>query len=361
MGTRRYVAAVLLLLSWSNAFVALAQSTRRAPERSGRAAPASYTNPVLDADFPDPTVMRAADGLYYAYGTQTEREGRTINIQVARSKDLVTWEHLGDALPVKPKWASETQNFWAPDVSLRGDTYYLYYSAEPNSKDGLCLAVATSKSPAGPFADSGRPMKCGEGFVNIDPMAFDDPKTGKRLLYWGSGFKAIKAQELAPDRLGFLPGSEPIDLVSPSQSAPYEKLVEGAWVVERSGTYYLYYSGDNCCGPKASYAVMVARSKSATGPFEKLGAATGAASSVILAGDASWVAPGHNSVVRDADGQEWIFYHAIDPKNRLARPGAKEEDTRRVMLVDRIVYRDGWPRVERAVPSRAPQRRPRAR
>jgi len=29
--------------------------------------PAAYRNPVLDADFPDPTVIRAADGLYYVY------------------------------------------------------------------------------------------------------------------------------------------------------------------------------------------------------------------------------------------------------------------------------------------------------
>jgi arabinan endo-1,5-alpha-L-arabinosidase len=32
----------------------------------------TYANPVLDADFPDPTVLRASDGFYYAYATQTE-------------------------------------------------------------------------------------------------------------------------------------------------------------------------------------------------------------------------------------------------------------------------------------------------
>src|SRR6478672_6429581 len=61
-----------------------------------------YTNPVLDADFPDPAVILAPDGYYYAYATQTLREGHWINIQVARSADLVHWDHLGDALPEKP-------------------------------------------------------------------------------------------------------------------------------------------------------------------------------------------------------------------------------------------------------------------
>ena len=44
-----------------------------------------YINPVLDADFPDPVVILAPDGFYYAYATQTLSDGEWINIQVARS------------------------------------------------------------------------------------------------------------------------------------------------------------------------------------------------------------------------------------------------------------------------------------
>ncbi len=124
-------------------------------------APATYTNPVYDTDFPDPTVIRASDGYYYAYATQSVVGDKTLNIQVARSSDLVHWEHLGDALPTKPAWADQTQKFWAPHVSEHGDTFYMYYSADPNTLTGLCLAVATSKSARGPFTDSGQPLKCG--------------------------------------------------------------------------------------------------------------------------------------------------------------------------------------------------------
>src|SRR5215213_6431658 len=249
------------------------------------ARPTTYVNPVFNADFPDPTVMRAGDGWYYAYATQTIVGGKTLNIQVARSRDLVSWEHLGDALPTKPAWANQTQKFWAPHVSRFGDTYYRYYSADPNTLTGLCLAVATSKSPRGPFTDSGKPLKCGESFINIDPMAFDDPRTGKRLLYWWSGFQSIRVQELAPDRLSFMPGSQPVELVAPIRDenpANYQRLIEGAWVTLRDGYYYLFFSGDNCCGDKAHYAVMVARSRSATGPFETLAQATGKSNSAIL-------------------------------------------------------------------------------
>jgi arabinan endo-1,5-alpha-L-arabinosidase len=323
--------------------------------------PAStYLNPVFDTDFPDPTVVRASDGYYYAYATQGMAGDRTLNIQVARSQDLVNWQHLGDALPVKPAWADKTQKFWAPHVSRHGDIYYMYYSADPNTLTGLCLAVATARSPAGPFTDIGKPLKCGESFVNIDPMSFDDPATGKRLLYWGSGFQAIRVQELAPDRTSFMSGSQPVDLVQPIKDENpdnYQRLIEGAWVVRRGPYYYLFYSGDNCCGDKAHYAVMVARSRSATGPFETLAQATGKRNSVILERNQRFIAPGHNSIVTDDAGQDWIFYHAIDSRQRLLKGSiGGDRDVRRIMLMDRVSYRNGWPQIEGATPST--ERRP---
>ena len=326
-------------------------------------APSTFSNPVLDADFPDPTVIRAPDGYYYGYATQTQRDGRWINLQVARSADLVTWRHLGDALPVRPTWASRTQDFWAPHVHHADGRYYLYYSAKPDAaltdeKRGLCLAVATASEPQGPFVDTGHPMKCGEGFVNIDPMTFDDPATGKRLFYWGSGFEPIRVQELAPDRMSFAPGSKAVDLlriVKSDNPNEYQKLVEGAWVVLRDGWYYLFYSGDNCCGPKAHYAVMIARSRSATGPFEI------APKKVILQARGHWFAPGHNSVITDDAGRDWMVYHAVDTRRPREKP-TDEVNTRRVMLIDRIEWRGGWPIVDgpsatlRTAPSVRPKR-----
>lgn len=334
----------------------------------GSHATATYANPVLDSDFPDPAVLKAADGFYYAYATQGGGKGTMHNIQVARSRNLVEWKRLRDALPAKPRWASKTQDFWAPHVHEHRGRYYLYYSAKPDAAltdetRGLCLAVATAPSPKGPFTDSGRPLQCGPGFVNIDPMAFDDPATGKRLLYWGSGFGPIKVQELGADRISFASGSVPVDLIHTVKSedpAEYQRLIEGAWVLRREGWYYLFYSGDNCCGPKAHYAALVARSRSATGPFKTLAAATGAANSVILEQRGIWVAPGHNSVINDARGTLWIVYHAVDSR----RPRSKVTDdmnTRRVMLIDPLVWKDGWPRVEGGGPSTGFRLRPRWR
>jgi arabinan endo-1,5-alpha-L-arabinosidase len=312
----------------------------------------TFRNPVIDADFPDPAVIKSADGSYYVYATQGGAPQR--NIQVARSADLASWQMLGDAMPVKPSWASKTQDFWAPDAMAMSGRYYLYFSAKPdaaltNDKLGLCLGVATSARPEGPFVDSGKPLQCGPGFVNIDPFAFDDPVSGKKLLYWGSGFAPIKVQELADDRMGFAPGSKPIDLIAPDKTdSPdnYRRLVEGAWVVRRGGYYYLFFSGDNCCGDKAHYAVMVARSKSATGPFETRTKPL----DLVVHGNAKWIAPGHNSVVQDSRGQDWILYHGVDAAQPRSKP-SDDVNSRRVMLMDRLNWVDGWPEVAGRVPS----------
>jgi arabinan endo-1,5-alpha-L-arabinosidase len=318
--------------------------------------PTTYANPVIDADFPDPAVVRSPDGSFYVYATQGGDPIR--NIQAARSADLVRWQQLGDVLPVKPSWARRTQDFWAPDIYRRGERWYLFYSAKPDAamsdtKRGLCLAAATATRPEGPFTDKGSPLLCGEGFVNIDPFVFDDPATGKTLLYWGSGFGPIKVQELGPDLLSFAPGSTPIDLVPvvrTEDTAEYRRLVEGAWVTVRDGWYYLFFSGDNCCGPKAHYATMVARSRSATGPFEVRERPL----YLVLEANDRWLAPGHNSVIRDDAGTDWILYHGVD----VRRPRSKASDdvnTRRVMLLDRLQWRNGWPEIAGKSPTSTPQ------
>ena len=56
---------------------------------------AAIVNPVIDANFPDPAALKAPDGYYYVYTTQVE--SKVPNIQIARSRDLMKRERLGDA------------------------------------------------------------------------------------------------------------------------------------------------------------------------------------------------------------------------------------------------------------------------
>ena len=164
--------------------------------------------------------------------------------------------------------------------------------------------------------------------------------------------KQLKFRELAEDRLSFKPGSVATDVIHPISNGDtenYQKLIEGARVVQYGGYYHLFYSGDNCCGVNAHYAVMAARSKLAMGPFETMAEAAGRKSSVILERNERWKGPGHNSIVRDAANQYWMVYHAI---NTAIKTFA------RVMLIDKIKFENGWPSIETGTPSTTAQKAP---
>ena len=168
-------------------------------------------------------------------------------------------------------------------------------------------------------------------------------------LYWGSGFGPLKVRALAPGLLSFAPDSPEQVLVLPAPAGSpdaYQTLIEGSWVVFRHGWYYLFYSGNNCCGPHAHYAVMVARARHATGPFETLTQATGRPDSTILTGNERWQAPGHNCIVTDSAGQDWIVYHAIDTQQPTFDAINDEQGySRRVLLLDKVDYVQGWPHI----------------
>jgi arabinan endo-1,5-alpha-L-arabinosidase len=309
----------------------------------------TYRNPVLDRDFPDPDVIRAANGWYYAYGTEHVTAQRHINIQVARSHDLVHWQYLGEALPQLPSWGNKEGVSWAPEVVHQGGRYLLYYSIVPNrlqSDFGLCLAVATSRHPAGPFVTTGKALYCGPTISDIDGDVFRDPATGQWHIYWGSGGDIVTAR-LAPSLTRLVhPHAAPKLLLrgwSAKVHRPYEHGIEGPFVTARRGWYYLFYSGDNCCSYPPHYATMVARSRSATGPYRRLAATRPGLSSVILHSNRRWAGPGHVSVIRDSAGHDWLVHHAIDTTHPYLPGGDKA--VRRPMLIERIVYRHGWPAI----------------
>ena len=286
----------------------------------------AFRNPVFDNDAPDPSVIRSGDGTYYAYTTQAYHGAQFVNIPILRSTDLVSWELVGDAFPENPDWAVRSPgDMWAPHMAeWRDGTYRLYFSAARRDTGEMAIGVATAPSASGPFTDSGGPIVTGPSFTAIDPfvlLAAD----GRPYLYWGSAGRPIMAQELAGDGLSVV--GEPTEVL-PRSSGEYEGLIEGAWVTEHDGRYYLLYSGDACCGEEAHYAVMAARADDPLGPYSR------DPSNPILAENERFEAPGHHATIVGPDGTHWMLYHAM----------VRDEGTAfRFLFLDRIDWVDGWP------------------
>jgi len=241
-----------------------AESAAGAESASGAAADG---NPVVDEDFPDPDVLQV-DGTYYAYATNTA----TLNVQVATSTDLDTWEVSDtDALPALPSWVIPGKT-WAPEVTQFGPDRFVMYTTTTNFDPTYqCIAVATATSPEGPFEVVGDGMlvcPADEGGA-IDASTFTDDD-GSRYLVWKNDGNCCSIptrfylQELSDDGLELV--GEVTELGIRNDRSWEGAVIEAPTLLERDGTYYLFYSGGNFAS--AGYSVGYATSDSLRGPYE---------------------------------------------------------------------------------------------
>ena len=327
---KKTIVAALGILAWGNL---LAQN--------------KYTNPVFDQNTPDPSVVQAPDGAFYAYGT-----GGTCR----KSYDLVNWEDMGIALK-RPTWNDSVRtdkngkqhpmrfSLWALDVSRVGKKYLVHYaSAYWGNETRTGLGVAEGTSPT-EFTDCGK-MFCSTeiGVQNsIDPCYVKDK--GKKYLIWGS-FRRLYMGRLTKDGKRI---KNPSHLTQVAGTA-----FEGAMVYKRKGYYYLFASVGTCCeGAKSTYHTVVGRSKKLAGPYvdRQGGRMLDNHYETVIKGNDRWKGPGHNSeIITDKEGDTWLLYHAYD---------ALDPEKGRVMLLDKLLWdEEGWPYVEGGTPSTTPQDAP---
>ena len=102
-----------------------------------------YSNPVIDSDNPDPTVIKAEDGYFYLYATGG-------NTWIHKSKDLVHWTYVSGAYEEdkKPSWEPDA-GIWAPDINYIDGKYVMYYSLSKwggGETCGIGVSVSDRKS-----------------------------------------------------------------------------------------------------------------------------------------------------------------------------------------------------------------------
>jgi arabinan endo-1,5-alpha-L-arabinosidase len=274
-------------------------------------------------------------------------------IPIYRSTDLVHWDFVADAFSDRPAGlAAPTSGLWAPEPEYLNGRYYLYFtvtdvvdahSPEPGCEHDSAIGVATADSPAGPWRASSTPVvmprRAGPGcnfHWTFDPKVIEDE--GRKYLYYGSYGGGIYVQRLRADGLR----SEG----TPRQVGANGRY-EGAEVKRHDGWWYLFASATDCCnGPLTGYAVYVGRARSPEGPFldrfgNDMAKGRSGGTPLLLQNGNRWVGVGHNTVFTDAAGQWWTIYHGVD----VGEPffSAKDKLTRRLALLDRIDWIDGWP------------------
>ena len=303
----------------------------------------TYTNPIIsDKSVPDPSVIRANDGYFYLYATQT----KTYWMPVYRSKDLVNWEYQGTAFnkatePDLPGGGA----FWAPEIRFLNGKYVLYYSwAKMNGTDISYTAVAVGDTPMGPFPDSKELIGNKEFGSNcIDQFYYEED--GKKYMFFGS-FKGIYVTELEDDGLTVKLGNDGKPTLKKQVCG---NAFEGTNIYKKGKYYYLFASIGSCCnGVNASYQVVVGRSENLLGPYVDKDGKDMLKNNweLVLEGDGQkWIGPGHNPIiVQDDEGTDWMIYHSYMKKD--GGVGG------RLGMLDRVLWTDdGWPYIKNKIPS----------
>jgi arabinan endo-1,5-alpha-L-arabinosidase len=303
---------------------------------------AKFANPVYEPVLADPSIIKAEDGYFYAYGTEDAwgEESQTKLVPIVRSSNLLDWEYIGEAFEKKPNWKG-SGNIWAPDITYFHDKYYLFYSLSIWGDSDPGIGVAISEDPEGPFDDKGKVFTSEEiGVANsIDPYFMINNE--KPYLVWGS-FHGIYGIELSND--GLATNGEKFKLAGNSYEAPY--------ISEKDGYYYFFGSRGSCCdGANSTYNIAVGRSEKFEGPYidqEGIPLLNDGGNLILESNPkGSFVGPGHNAIISDDNHTDWLIYHAIDKEEPLLWTGA----SRRPLLMDPIIWVDGWPSIRGEIPN----------
>lgn len=275
----------------------------------------TYKNPVIDADYSDPDVVRVGKDYYMTASSFCDIPG----LPILHSNDLVNWTLIGHAIAEMPAYAQSGPDpnhgnaVWAPSIRYHNGEFYIYYS-DPD----LGIFMTKTKNPAGPWEPLVHVHKA-KGIIDTCPFWDEDGRAYIAHGYAGSraGNKSIIGMiEMTPDGKSTI-GQDRI-IYDGHVDNP---TIEGAKMYKRDGWYWIFSPS----GGVATGWQEVMRSKSPWGPYE--------ARNVLEQGSTDINGPHQGAWIDTPDGKEDWFIHFQD-KGPYGR----------VVHLQPMAWRaDGWP------------------
>jgi beta-xylosidase len=264
----------------------------------------TYINPILNADYSDPDIIRV-DNKYYMVCSEFHFMG----MPVLESDDMVNWKIIArvyDHIDF-PEYNTNDRyagGSWAPSIRYHDNKFWIYFCTPDEG-----LFMSSAEKAEGPW----------EPLLQVKAIArWEDP-----CPFWDEDGKAYLGHSLK--------GAGPI--IIHKMSADGKQLLddgvtvytgptaEGTKIHKINGWYYLSIPEGGVSGGWQT----VLRSKNIYGPYEK--------KVVLEKGSTSVNGPHQGSLVDTPDGQ-WCFYH-------FQSDGAMG----RVVHLQPVNWQDGWPMV----------------
>ena len=263
---------------------------------------ATYKNPVLNADYSDPDVIRVGNRYY-----MVASDFHYLGMQVLESADLMNWQivsQIYDRFDL-PGWDANLHyagGSWAPAIRYHDGLFYVFFCTPD---EGLFLSTATD--PHGPWS----PLHCVKSVAKWEdpcPLWDDDGKAYLGRSQHGAG--PIIIHRMSPD------GRQLLDDGVTVYTGP---VAEGTKFLKRDGYYYIIIPE----GGVGQGWQTVLRARSIYGPYEKR---------VVLEQGSTAVNGPHQGALVDTEEGTWWFLHFQETHPRG-----------RVVHLQPARWKDGWP------------------
>ncbi|MGW3681638.1 family 43 glycosylhydrolase [Streptomyces prasinus] len=252
----------------------------------------TYRNPVLDADWSDPDVIRVGDDFYLTASSF----GRVPGLPLLHSRDLVNWTLVGHALHrLEPEdefaVPRHDRGVWAPSLRHHDGRFWIFWG-DPDQ------GVFQVNAPGirGPWT---RPhlVKAGKGL--IDPCPLWDEETGEAYLVhaWAKSRSGVKnrltGHRMDPRGTGLLDEGE---VIVDGDRIPGWFTLEGPKLYRHDGWFWILApAGGVETGWQGAF-----RSRDFFGPYEE--------KVVLEQRDTDVNGPHQGGWVRTPSGEDWFLH-----------------------------------------------------
>ena len=265
----------------------------------------TYINPVLNADYSDPDVIRVGSDFY-----MVSSEFHFMGMPVLHSNDLVNWTIIGrvysefkfdPGFDTNDKYAGGS---WAPAIRFHNNKFWVYFCTPHEG-----LFMSSSEKPEGPWDPLVQVVKT-PGWE--DPCPFWDEDGKAYLGHSKVGAGPIIIHKMSDD------GKSLLDDGVTVYTGP---VAEGTKIYKLNGYYYLSIPE----GGVGTGWQTVLRSKNIYGPYEK---------KVVLEKGLTDINGPHQGAFVDLPNGEWWFIHFQEVKS-----------LGRVCHLQPVRWKDDWPLV----------------
>ena len=262
----------------------------------------TYINPVLNADYSDPDVIRVGEKYY-----MVASDFHFIGMQMLESDDMVNWHivtQVYDRFDM-PGWDTNERyagGSWAPALRYHDGKFWIFFCTP---HEGLFMTQA--ERPEGPWSKL-HCLKAVEKWE--DPCPFWDEDGQAYLGRSQHGAGPIIVHRMSADGRSLLDDGKTV------YTGP---VAEGTKFLKRNGWYYLSIPE----GGVGTGWQTVLRAKSIYGPYEK---------KVVLEQGSTNVNGPHQGAIVDTPQGDWWFYH-------FQHDGALG----RVVHLQPMYWHDDWP------------------